>query len=487
MEEAEFAIVNPADLLRQSDYQQLLAGIPENYWVIAAGGRGSGKTVGTVQLMVRHATKYPGSRQVLIRRTYKSMRDVITVLRTLAIALGGGFNGQEMLARFANGSTIELAQVLAPADLQKLQGKSFSQIVVDEAQFFPEIRVLDSLHALLRGPVGVPTRLIYCCNPGGQAHAQLGKRFIFRARSWVPTTDDDTGKVFVVAPGTFRDNPFLDQAAYEASLRASAAGDDAKLRMWLDGDWSAFQGAIFEGCFDAARNVIDPWTALPTVASYAGSMGAERRAWLLEKSRWRISWKYHLALDHGSTSPAACLLLGTSPGDMIAGIEFPKGSVVVVDEVVTNRPGSLTKGQNLTVPQTAVKILRMCARWNVDPWGVADPSCFAKHGHEGGSLADEYKAAGVQLDAAPRADRVSGWEHMRRMLFDAGTKDAPGLWIARNCEYLLETLPFAPRDEDNPDDIDTESPDHALDALSYGLRFEHNTLDPLTPLIRWPY
>ena len=41
--------------------------------------------------------------------------------------------------------------------------------------------------------------------------------------------------------------------------------------------------------------------------------------------------------------------------------------------------------------------------------------------------------------------------------------------MADRCRYFLETVPTLPRDAKNADDTDPAAPDHALDALEYGI------------------
>jgi hypothetical protein len=56
----------------------------------------------------------------------------------------------------------------------------------------------------------------------------------------------------------------------------------------------------------------------------------------------------------------------------------------------------------------------------------------------------------------------------------------PRLLIHSTCVNLIRTLPAAPRDVRNPDDIDTHSDDHWLDALRY-LCFELIGKAPIQP------
>ena len=82
---------------------------------------------------------------------------------------------------------------------------------------------------------------------------------------------------------------------------------------------------------------------------------------------------------------------------------------------------------------------------------------------------------GVSFDPAKKADRLTGWNVMRRMLADAGKLDVPGLYIARNCSYFWETVPYLGRDQKRVEDVDSLGPDHAADAVRYGCLRERQT------------
>jgi hypothetical protein len=116
----------------------------------------------------------------------------------------------------------------------------------------------------------------------------------------------------------------------------------------------------------------------------------------------------------------------------------------------------------------AEEIVAMCKRWNVAARGVADDACFANTGHGSGSIATEFSRYGVHFRPAQKADRLSGWNIMRRLLEDAGKPDVPGLYISRACEYFWSTVPYLARDQKRVEDVDSSGPDHAADAVRYG-------------------
>jgi hypothetical protein len=89
-----------------------------------------------------------------------------------------------------------------------------------------------------------------------------------------------------------------------------------------------------------------------------------------------------------------------------------------------------------------------------------------------GSIADEFNNAGVYFQPARKADRVSGWQLMKRMLADAGKPDKPGLYVSRDCDYWWSTVPYLSHDVKRREDLDTHGPDHGADACRYGLLAE---------------
>ena len=222
------------------------------------------------------------------------------------------------------------------------------------------------------------------------------------------------------------------------------------LRAWLCGDWTVARGAYFGAVLSEERNAIDPWPSIP----YAYS----------------VPWPTYLGHDFGVSAPSVTMLACRSPGAKGPdGRFYPRDSIIIVDELATNEPGSLTRGMGYSVPVLGDMIGAMCKRWKVRADGVADDSIFARTGSGAGSIADEFRRAGVFFYPARKGDRVSGWNVMRRMLQDAGKPDTEGLYIARSCEYFWSTVPYLGRDPRRVEDVDSRSAsaDHSADCARY--------------------
>ncbi|HAJ41065.1 MAG TPA: hypothetical protein DCM00_00080, partial [Alcanivorax sp.] len=180
-------------------------------------------------------------------------------------------------------------------------------------------------------------------------------------------------------------------------------------------------------------------------------------------------WEVYLTHDFGSSAHSATYICAVSPGgEGPDGKFYPRNSIVLVDELATNRRENPDIGLGWTVPVLAEEIIKMCGEWDVKPQGVADDAIFAKTGSAYGSIADEFRKAGVNFRPAKKADRITGWNVMRRLLADAGKPDRPGLYIARHCTYFWDTVPYLARDQKRVEDMDTTGPDHAADAVRYG-------------------
>ena len=95
----------------------------------------------------------------------------------------------------------------------------------------------------------------------------------------------------------------------------------------------------------------------------------------------------------------------------------------------------------------------------------ADPAIFANDGGE--SIAEQFAGAGVIWQRADNT-RIVGWKQVADRLEGNGD-GLPMLYIFNTCAHLIRTLPALQHDKHNAEDIDTDSEDHAADALRYGL------------------
>lgn len=440
--------------LRTSEFQRRVLAIPEDIDIFLGGGRGGGKDWAIDFLILRHVEQYGQHARVLyLRQTYRGLADFELVCREvfgLVYGTDARYNAADHVWRFPGGGYLELGQLESQADYAKYQGRSFTLLIVSEAGQYATPDLLDLMRSNLRGPKDMPLRMIVAANPGGPGHFWLAKRYVFSAKPWVPFVEEKSRREWIYAPSTFLDNDFIDQEQYRAQLESACPSDPELLRAWLEGDWAVARGAYFASVLDEKRNAVGPFDRVPETK---------------RDGRWR-TW---LAHDFGSSAPSCTFLMCESPGATFEGIYYPRGSIIILDEYAVYDRSNLNKGLGWTAATTAEALREWCTRWDVPPSGVADDACFAKTGHTGGSIAQEFATKGVRFYPARKADRISGWQLMRRMLADAGKPDVPGLYISRSCEYFWSTAPFLARDRKRVEDVDSSGPDHAADACRYGI------------------
>lgn len=283
----------------------------------------------------------------------------------------------------------------------------------------------------------------------------------------MPYTEPSTGAHFVTIASTYRDNTVINRDEYARNLKAACSNDPELAAAWLDGNWSIIRGAYFSSVLDEHRNMLEPWEKIPRAGSYDGGFFTNRRA---------TAWRAYLAHDFGVSAPSVTYICAESPGVEAYGIFYPKGSILLLGEYASSTPDDPTKGLGLTVPELAGRIRDMCDQWGVEPEGVADDAIFNRTGSELGSIADEFRRAGVRFSRARKGSRIAGWQLMRRLLVDAGKTDVPGLYISRSCRYFWQTIPSLPRDPRRIEDVDSRGADHAADACRYALSYDEPVL-----------
>jgi hypothetical protein len=436
--------------LQLNDFQARLMAVPEDFDVFLGGGRGGGKSWALAYLALRHVEQYGDRARVLyLRKSYKGLADFELVTRELfgmVYGTAAKYNAAEHVWRFPNGGYMELGQLETPADYTKYQGRSFTLLMVDEAGQYSDPSLLDMMRSNLRGYKKIPIRMVIAANPGGAGHSWLAARYVFQAAPWESFLESKSKRQWVYCPSTFAGNNMIDREQYRDQLESSCPDDPELLRAWVDGDWAINRGAYFASCLSEERNAVDPWKELPD------------------------GWETYLAHDFGSAAPSVTYLVARSPGDMHEGKRYSRGSLILVDEFATNKPGNLSQGLGWNATQLAEAIKsEICDKWKCAPYGFGDDAMFAKTGSSKGSIADEFRASGIYLTPAQKGDRIQGWLKMKRLLADAGKLDKPGLYISRACKYWFQTIPSLPYDLKRVEDLDSSAPDHAADATRYGI------------------
>jgi len=438
--------------VKPTAFQERVLTIPENWSIFLGGGRGGGKTVAAMLLILRHCQQYGKLAKVLVvRESYPSIRQLTDDMELLLIKAYGRrsvkVNRADHVLRLANGAVIELGQVDSQQAYHRYQGRSFSFIFVDETGSFANLQWVEMLRSNLRA--SIPTRVVWAGNPGGPSHVFLHRNFVCKALPWKPFEHEKT--TWVSAPSILSGNPHLPKR-YADDIRAAARGDSALAKAWIEGDWNIARGAFF-------GDVIDEQVHMMNIEPEDGHILR------FTPKQWHL----FISMDWGSSAPACAYLCGRSPG--VDGV--PAGSLVLLDEVHSATIDDPNKGLSWPPAMLAETIIEMCNHWGLriirgcgdDAYGIDD------------SLLEIFQRDHRIYLVKPKKQRVSGWQKMRELLFNAAEQNGrPGLYINNRCGYFWETVPFLPRDSRRPEDVDTNSADHAADAARYACVYEPATI-----------
>lgn len=201
------------------------------------GAAGGGKSDALLMAALQYV-QVPGYKALLLRRTYKMlMQDdgLIPRAKEWLLSLPPGvrpdWNQTERRFTFPSGATLTFGYYDNDNDFMLYQGGAWHFVGFDELTQFQEkwYRYLFSRQRKLKDSQ-IPVRMRAASNPGGPGHEWVKKRFVGKGAT----------KFFV--PAKLEDNPGLDVAEYEKSLKELDPVTRQQLR---DGDWNAYEGGRF--------------------------------------------------------------------------------------------------------------------------------------------------------------------------------------------------------------------------------------------------
>ena len=443
---------------RLSPFQAAILQTPRSANLALLGARGGGKSVGAVALIARDLQEYGEQASVLVvRRTLRALSDFEEDLLRLIGQVSGGshaYNRTEKILRW-NGGKVTLAAIERAGDYDKLQGKTFHLIVVEEVTQYPSERVLRLLRSNLRAPEEVQTRVVYLGNPGGPLHGRIYERHVKNRRSHVPYEID--GETWVTINSGPADNPFIDQDAYLARLREATHGDPVKYAQWALGRWDRGEGRMWP-TFDPTDHVLS----------------------IRQHTISRDLFLPVVGIDWGLSSPSvAHLALRARREVTLFRRIIPADSVIIADEI-TDLIGTPGIDENLNVSsewppaRLGERAANMC-----DYWGIHRPPLVVDNarGLQGDDVMEEIRTTGKFWSAQlPRKGRrAERHALMGSMLTAAAEQDTtrPHLYVSDRAPFLIHAIANSVRDERDPDDVaDTPGcPDHPLDSAQYAISF----------------
>ncbi len=386
--------------------------------ILFGGAAGGGKSFGQLADALRYALTYPGSRQLLLRRTLPELENSLV---RMALSLFPDHLYHYISSRhtgvFLNGSILDFGYCDSERDVFRYQSAEYDVIRFDELTHFTESMYL-YLMSRLRGSAPFPRQMKSTTNPGGLGHEWVKRRFIDPAPPDTPFGDELGSRRFI--PAKVTDNHFLMEGdpLYVKRLQRLP---ERERRALLEGEWDLQEGRFFTR-WSREEHLVEPFP-IPD------------------------HWRRYCALDYGL--------------DMLAGLciaEDEQGFFYVYREVY--EPG-------LVVSEAAAR-LRSAA-----PTGpyYAPPDLWSRQKDSGRSIADLFREHGVTLSRVSPA-RIPGWAILQEWLLPRRDRDGdlrPRLKIFTTCTNLIRCLPALQWDPAMPGDCRTEPHEltHGPDALRY--------------------
>ncbi len=412
--------------------------------IFFGGSRGGGKTDGVLGKWAIKAKKYGiNFNGILFRRELPMLDDAIARSQQFYPKLGAKWQDQKKTWTFASGGRIRFRPLRVVMDADKYQGQNLSDICVEEAGQYPDPSPIDRLWGALRSSAGIPTQMILTGNPGGAGQFWIKQRHIdpcpmgLRLK-WLELSHGIKIR-WLFIPSKLKQNKILMQSDPQYESRLHLVGNDKLVQAWLNGDWNAVEGAFFEEWVQELH-VIKPFR----IPSY---------------------WTRFRAFDWGSAAPFSVGWFAVSDGTIP---RYPRGALIMYREWYgASRPNV---GLKLTTEEVARGIIKRDCEEKIE-YSVADPSIFARDG--GPSRAEIFSQRGVFFRRADNRrlsegrGHLGGWDEVRNRL--KGNKDGiPMIFFYNTCTDTIRTIPVLQHDRSRPEDLDTNSEDHAADMVRYG-------------------
>ncbi|MBR7116667.1 MAG: phage terminase large subunit [Clostridia bacterium] len=384
--------------------------------VLFGGAAGGGKSYGQVVDALLFALIYPGSKQLIMRRSFAELdKSLIRTALALYPRSVFTFNSSTHTGRFKNGSCIDFGYCATENDVYQYQSAEYDCIRFDELTHFTEAQYVYML-SRVRGANGYPKQIKSSTNPGGVGHSWVKARFVDPAPKDTPFVGSD-GMSRIFIPSLLDENSFLSEGDPEYRKRLLALPEREK-RALLYGDWDIFEGQYFTE-FDRASHVVKPFE-IPA------------------------SWRKYRTLDYG-LDRLAVLWIAIAPD----------GAVYVYREYCES---------GLPISQAARAITDRTPKGEDIYATLAPPDLWSRTQETGKTKASLFQEYGVTFTKSSN-DRECGWLAVKELL--CHTDGEPRLRIFENCSELIKCLPALTVDKIRPTDCATEPHEitHAPDAL----------------------
>ena len=392
-------------------------------YVLFGGAAGGSKSHALRWLAYIKCLSVSNFRVLLLRRTYKELEQ--THLREAELdapKFGASSVPSAKVVRFPNGSVLQFGHCETAADAANYLSAEYDLILFDELVTFEETPFL-LISSRARTTKGLLARVLAGSNPGGPQSHWVRSRFMDRNvdREQYPDYDEAEWRFI---QSKLEDNPYLDQS-YERKL---AALPPELRKAYRDGDWDIFPGQYFPE-WRRAMHVTPEHIAYPR------------------------EWRRTVCMDWGFVKAGYCGWV----------VHEPEGGAYLEQEYVPVRVTASEQGKEIgrrTVALGLKKILLVYDTQMETPAADSGEPIIE-------SVCRGIRKAGVTVTPIKAdKDRINGWARLRQWL-GLRPDGRPWLQVSPSCGYAIRTIPAQVSDEHDPEDLDTDGEDHAVDSLRY--------------------
>lgn len=465
------------------------------------GARGPGKTITQLMRFRRRVGMGYGSywRGIIFDREFKNLADLVAQSKRFFTQFNDGakflHGASEYKWVWPTGEELLFRHAKKPSDYDNFHGHEYPFIGWNELTKYPTSELYDKMMSTNRSsfnPVRdtprkmghnggpplddydtadgkplppIPLEVFATTNPNGPGHNWVKMRFITCAangeivRNEIPVFNPQTQRDEVVVKtqvaifGSYRENIYL-PPEYVAELEQIK---DPNLReAWLKGSWDVNAGGAFDDLWSRDVHII-PRFPVPE------------------------NWHVDRAFDWGSSHPFSVGWFAESNGEEVTLPDgttrsFPRGTLIQFAEWYGAKQIGTNQGLKMSAPDVATgirdrEIKLMSGGWvSKQPQpGPADNQIRDVRESDVDTIEKKMADKGIRWERSDKSkgSRKNGFQLLRDRLEASIKGEGPGIYFMSNCVASTTLIPSLPRDDDEPDDVDTDAEDHGYDMVRY--------------------